>query len=74
MMEAAGERVAFLVLEQGTRDTPKKWPAERHGLCGLGRRVLQVRGLRGLQADATAAVAMLRCSVCKAETRWMHDA
>ena len=32
--EAGGEWVAFLVLEQGA--APKKWHAERHGLCSVG--------------------------------------
>ena len=38
-MEAAGKWVAFLVLEQEDEGCPpKKWHAERQGLCSLGRR------------------------------------
>ena len=33
----AGGSGGVVVLEQGTRDTPrKKWHAERHGLCSFG--------------------------------------
>ena len=68
-MEAAGEWVAFLVLEQQDEGCPaKKWRAERHGLCSLGRRVLRVQGLSGLQADGAPAVMqqvmVLKTNVC----------
>ena len=68
-MEAAGKWVAFLVLEQEDEGCPpKKWHAERQGLCSLGRRVLRVQGLKDLQADAAPAVAQqvifLKTNVC----------
>ena len=55
MNGGSGGAGRFLVPGTGTRDPPKKWHAERHGLCSFGRRVLRAQGLRGLQADATAA-------------------
>ena len=60
-MEAGGEWVASLVLEQEDEGCPPQEVARRasgalqFGACSLGRRVLRVQGLRGLQADNAAS-------------------